>query len=130
MPAAGPSERLAPNDGGAAPKVRAQVLQARGNLRTLVHVADQANQEATAAFAAAMTVANEGKKTPVPDDHSILGNQTSAHWTFLSNRTAVAAAAAKVADKAPVDKAAKAAKADKAVMNHLLQLDPAGVNDL
>ena len=25
---------------------------------------------------------------------------------------------------------AKAAKADKAVMNHLLQLDPAGVNDL
>jgi hypothetical protein len=78
-------------------------------------VADQANQEATAAFAAAMTVANEGKKTPVPDDHSILGNQTSAPWTFLSNRTAVAAAAAKVADKAPVDKAAKAAKADKAV---------------
>jgi hypothetical protein len=135
-PAAGPSERLAPNDGGAAisqqspddggaaPRVRAQVLQVRGNLHTLVHVADQANQEATAAFAAAMTVAGEGKKTPVPDDHSILGNKTSAPWTFLSNRTAVAAAAAKVADKAPVDKAAKAAKADKAVMSHLLQLDP------
>jgi hypothetical protein len=125
-PAAGPSERFAPNDGGAAisqqspndggaaPKVRAQVLQVRGNLRTLVHVADQANQEATAAFAAAMTVATEGKKTSAP-------------WTFLSNRTAVAAAAAKVADKAPVD---KAAKADKAVMSHLLQLDPTGVNDL
>jgi hypothetical protein len=105
-----------PNDGGAAPKVRAQVLQVRGNLRTLVHVADQANQEATAAFAAAMTVASVGKKTLAP-------------WTFLSNRTAVAAAA-KVVDNAPVDKAAKAAKADKAVMNHLLQLDPAGVNDL
>jgi hypothetical protein len=122
-----------PNDGGAAPKVWAQVLQVRGNLRTLVHAADQASQEATAAFAAAMTVASEGKKTPVPDDHSILGNKTSAPWTFLSNRTAVAAAAAKVVDKAPVDKAAKAAKAakaDKAVMNHLLQLDPAGVNDL
>jgi hypothetical protein len=29
-----------------------------------------------------------------------------------------------------VDKAAKAAKADKAVMSHLLQLDPTGVNDL
>ena len=91
--------------------MRAQVLQVRGNLRTLVHVADQANQEATAAFAAAMTVASEVNKTSTP-------------WTFLSNRTTVAAAAAKVADKAPVDKAAKADKADKAVMSHLLQLDP------
>ena len=78
--------------------------------------ADQANQEATAAIAAAMTVASEVNKTPAP-------------WTFHSNRTAAAATAAKGADKAAADKASadkteKAAKADKAVMSHLLQLDP------
>ena len=73
--------------------------------------ADQANQEATAAIAAAMTVASEVNKTPAP-------------WTFHSNRTAAAATAAKGADEASADKTDKAAKADKAVMSHLLQLDP------
>ena len=73
--------------------------------------ADQANQEATAAIAAAMTVASEVNKTPAP-------------WTFHSNRTAAAATAAKGADKASADKMDKAAKADMALLIHLLQLDP------
>ena len=94
-------------------KMRTEVLQARRDLppptlHTLVRAADEASQEATAALAAAMTTASNVNETPVPR-------------TFLWKRTVVAAAAAKVAFKTAED---KADKADKAVMSHLLQLDP------
>ena len=97
-------------------KMRTEVLQARRDLppptlHTLVRAADEASQEATAALAAAMTTASNVNETPVPR-------------TFLWKRTVVATAAAKVAEKTAEDKADKAAKADKAVMSHLLQLDP------